>query len=113
MKLITLIRYPIPRQKPGQRRLGSPQPAPVFLTHLSSRPHSSSQVHVLAVGVGEGVLLLGPSEQTLVGVQVIELGQSALVMTHGIVNRGGGSVIWLMARVAKRSKNAISLQGSV
>jgi hypothetical protein len=39
------------------------------------------------------VQLLRPSEHTLVGVHVIELGQSDLVMSQGMVNCGGGGVV--------------------
>lgn len=39
------------------------------------------------------VQLLRPSEQTLVGVHVIELGQSDLVISQGMVNCAGGGVV--------------------
>lgn len=56
------------------------------------------------------VQLLSPSEQLLVGVQVIELGQCASVMIQGIVNWGGGSVMWPRTTEAKSRKNAIMFE---
>jgi hypothetical protein len=38
------------------------------------------------------VQLLSPSEHTLVGVQVMLLGQSDFIMTHGVRDGGGGAV---------------------
>lgn len=53
------------------------------------------------------VQLLGPSEQMLVGVQVIAFGQFASVTIQGIVNWGGGSVIWDRVREAKKRRSTI------